>query len=289
MATLKELERKVDVLDLEQSFKEACNNQEFACLVKSLHLDPKKAMQKTSQLENAIEEKRNCSLCKGIYMCKNAYIGHLVIPEVKEETLYFTYKPCKYQQQVYKKEEEQKKKVRMKDIDMKDKKQIPIIKWLDTFYEEYDPTQNKKGLYLHGSFGSGKTYLISALLNELHETKNVSVSIVYFPEVLRSLKDFDDFSYKMKELMNTDILLLDDIGAEKVTEWGRDEILGTILQERMNNNRTTFFTSNLNLKELEEHLSLSNSGVDKVKARRIIERIKQLTTDLELIAENKRN
>ena len=89
--------------------------------------------------------------------------------------------------------------------------------------------------------------------------------------------------------MQVDLLLLDDLGAEKVTEWGRDEILGTILQNRMNNHKTTFFTSNLTISELEEHLSLSSSGVDKVKARRIIERIKQLSTDMELISENRRN
>ncbi len=289
MANLKELKKEVNFLDLEQNFKEASLDKEFVKLVKSLHLNPKEAMKKTTQLINSLDEKRNCQNCKGLYMCKNAYKGCLVIPEVKEDSLYFTYKPCKYQQKIYEKVKEQKKKIRMKDIDMKDKKQLPIIKWLDKFYEEYDLTKSMKGLYLHGSFGSGKTYLISALLNELHDTKNVSIEIVYFPDLLRSLKDFDDYSYNMNRFMKTDLLLIDDIGAEKVTEWGRDEILGTILQERMNEHKTTFFTSNLNLKELEEHLSISNSGVDKVKSRRIIERIKQLTTDIELIAENKRS
>ena len=84
------------------------------------------------------------------------------------------------------------------------------------------------------------------------------------------------------------ILLLDDIGAESVSDWGRDEVLGTILQARMNNHLTTFFTSNLSLDELEYHLSLSKSGVDKVKSRRIMERIKQLTIQMELITDNKR-
>ena len=46
--------------------------------------------------------------------------------------------------------------------------------------------------------------------------------------------------------------------------------------------------SNLSLKELETTLSITSSGVDKVKARRIIERIKQLTTELELISKNRR-
>ena len=84
------------------------------------------------------------------------------------------------------------------------------------------------------------------------------------------------------------MLLIDDIGAEKVTEWSRDEILGTILQKRMNNYKTTFFTSNLNMEELERHLRINSYSDDEIKARRIIERIKQLTVDMEMISENKR-
>ena len=109
MASLKELEKEVNVLDLEESFKEACLDKEFVNLVKALHLNPKEAMKKTSQLVNSLEEKKNCQECKGLYMCKNAYPGCQVIPEVKEGSLYFTYKPCKYQQQVYEKEKEQNK------------------------------------------------------------------------------------------------------------------------------------------------------------------------------------
>ena len=147
-----------------------------------------------------------------------------------------------------------------------------------------------KGLYLHGSFGSGKTYLIAALLNELANKKEATTEVVYFPELLRNMKeDFSTVEEKLNYLQNVDILLIDDIGAENVTAWGRDEILGTILQYRMNHRLTTFFTSNLSIEELERHLSITKDSEDKVKARRIIERIKQLTDNLELVSVNRRN
>ena len=57
----------------------------------------------------------------------------------------------------------------------------------------------------------------------------------------------------------------------------------------MNANLTTFFTSNLTLNELESHFLLNDSSEEKIKSRRIMERIKQLTIDMELISENKRN
>ena len=73
-----------------------------------------------------------------------------------------------------------------------------------------------------------------------------------------------------------------------MTEWSRDEVLGTILQYRMQEGLTTFFTSNLTIKDLEEHFSVSHGGVEKVKAKRIIERIKQLTTEMLMVSVNKR-
>ena len=57
----------------------------------------------------------------------------------------------------------------------------------------------------------------------------------------------------------------------------------------MNNKLTTFFTSNLSIEELEHHLAITKGSEDKVKARRIIERIKQLTEDKELVSFNRRD
>ena len=50
----------------------------------------------------------------------------------------------------------------------------------------------------------------------------------------------------------------------------------------------TFFTSNLTVKELDEHLSVTNNKVEKVKSRRIIERVKYLTEEMELISIDRR-
>ena len=57
----------------------------------------------------------------------------------------------------------------------------------------------------------------------------------------------------------------------------------------MNQNLPTFFTSNLTLEELEIHFQMNSSTEEKVKSRRIMERVRQLTESMELISENKRN
>jgi len=83
--------------------------------------------------------------------------------------------------------------------------------------------------------------------------------------------------------------LIDDLGAETTTPWSRDEILCPILQYRMDNNLATFITSNLNIEALEKHLAQTKEGVEVVKAKRITERIKFLTEELEMISKNMRN
>lgn len=56
----------------------------------------------------------------------------------------------------------------------------------------------------------------------------------------------------------------------------------------MDNKLPTFFTSNLNINELENHFTIKKDTEELIKSKRIMERIKQLTDDLELVSENRR-
>ena len=214
----------------------------------------------------------------------------------------FDYIPCKYQKQLDKKNEFQKnvyifdipkeiKEASMKNIILDDPNRYETIKWLKTFIDNIKEGKETKGLYLTGNFGCGKTYLVSAALNELAKN-NHKVAMIYYPEFIRTLKssfsDQEEYNEKFNTIMKTEILLLDDIGAETTTEWNREEVLGTILQYRMQEHLPTIFTSNMTIKELETHLSNSNRGIDKLKAKRIIERIKQLTEEITMISVNRR-
>ncbi len=285
---------EVNKKSLQANYKEAAKDIKFRRLVKTIKATDEEAMKYTSSLEETVKELNNCANCDGLIYCKNRLEGHVFYPEKDEYQIKFSYAHCKYQKEMLKKEKERNTREKdimnasFSEIDITDKKRVKVIKWLKSFYDKYDKNKEFKGLYLHGNFGCGKTYLISALFNELSK-KRISTEIVYYPELLRDIKsDFDTFADRIDYLENVDLLLIDDIGAEKVTEWSRDEILGTILQKRMNNYKTTFFTSNLNMEELERHLRINSYSDDEIKARRIIERVRQLTEDMELISENKR-
>ena len=277
---------------LKDNYIRACRNPEFQKLVANLGLAAKEAMNYTSKLEEYLQEENNCKNCHGLYECKNKIRGYTNYPQKYNNHLMFSTEACYFKSQEFKKIKESTTASKeletssLKTIDTSDKNRYKLIKWVTNFIKEYDFGKNIKGLYLHGNFGCGKTYILSACFNEMKK-RGFKTKIVYLPDLLRTIKgDFEAMNDIMDELCNVDILLIDDIGAEKVTDWGRDEILGTILQSRMNEHKTTFFTSNFTIKELEEHLS--NKGVDKVKANRITERIKQLTIDMEMLGANMR-
>ncbi len=277
---------------LKDNYIRACRNPEFQKLVASLELTDKEAMNYTSKLEEYLQEENNCKNCHGLYECKNKIRGYTNYPQKYNNHLMFSTEACYFKLQEFKKIKasisvtKELETSSLKTIDTRDKNRYILIKWVTNFIKEYDYGKNMKGLYLHGNFGCGKTYILSACFNEMQK-RGFKTKIVYLPDLLRTIKgDFEAMNDIMDELCGVDLLLIDDIGAEKVTDWGRDEILGTILQSRMNEHKTTFFTSNFTIKELEEHLS--NKGIDKVKANRIIERIKQLTLDMEMLGANMR-
>ena len=293
---------RTNIDKLEYDFNQAMENEKFKKVVGTLKTSKKEIMKHTSKDVDRLRELNICGNSQNIFECKYMVAGYVYYPIVENDNVIFCYMPCKYKKELDKKTQYQKnielydmpkdiKNASMKDIYTDDPDRFEVIKWLKKYIDNYKKGEIGKGLYLTGNFGCGKTYLISAMLNELAKLDK-KVAIIYFPEFLRSLKESfnDDEEYKTKfnYIKKVELLLIDDIGAETTTPWGRDEVLGTILQYRMQQGLATFFTSNFTIEELEEHFSLSNNSLEKVKARRIIERIKQLTEVLVMVSENKR-
>ena len=91
-------------------------------------------------------------------------------------------------------------------------------------------------------------------LNEL-ALKGYKAIIVYYPEMLRTLKEsfYDDFGLIMNDLKNADILLLDDIGAERPSEYVCERLYD-LINHRYTNMLSTIYTSNLTPFELGDRL-----------------------------------
>lgn len=289
---------------LEDNFIKALKNPDFVKIVNNLEISDEIKYRYTSQLMDLVKENSICENCKGLIKCPYDLKGLHKEAYVENDVIKFLYKKCAYKekedlekeylQNIYSyKMPKEISEASFRKIYKDDSNRLETVKALKYFYDHYEKDQKIKGLYLHGNFGCGKTYLIAALFNELAK-KGVRSTIVYFPEFLRSLKasfggDNDEYNSRFDQVKYAPILLLDDIGAEKLSDWARDEVLGVILQYRMEENLPTFFTSNLSLEDLETHLSFVKNTCDKIKARRIIERIKYLCQEMKMVSVNRRN
>ncbi|WP_219835915.1 primosomal protein DnaI [Paenibacillus sp. R14(2021)] len=148
-----------------------------------------------------------------------------------------------------------------------------------------------EGLYLTGSFGTGKTFLMCYMLHELAKA-GFTGAIVYMPDFVEDLKSLMLEQGKLKEtvdlLKETDLLIFDDIGAENLNPWARDHVLGAILNYRMNR-KPTFYTSNYGLDAIEQHFSFTNKDGDELhKGQRLMDRIRPYVQTVHVTGRNKR-
>ena len=125
------------------------------------------------------------------------------------------------------------------------------------FVEEYP--LDGTGLLLIGSIGVGKTHLAVGIIKELVLSKGIACLFYDYRELLKQIQNSYNDSVKATELevlrpvFETEVLVLDELGAVKPTEWVWDTV-SLILNTRYNAKRTTIITTNLpNLGERERH------------------------------------
>ena len=115
-----------------------------------------------------------------------------------------------------------------------------------------------RGLYFCGDVGTGKTHLAVAVMNELMTRKRVPALFVTVPEFLDNLRETymipgRDLDEWMDTVKNADLLVLDDLGSERPTEWVRERIF-VIVNHRYREALPTLFTSNIGPKDLASQL-----------------------------------
>jgi DNA replication protein DnaC len=111
-----------------------------------------------------------------------------------------------------------------------------------------------RGLYFCGGIGAGKTHLAVAVMNKLMQKERVPALFVTVPEFLDNLRgaymipgrDLDEW---MDAVKNADLLVLDDLGSEKPTEWVRERLF-VIVNHRYREALPTIFTSNVGAQDL---------------------------------------
>ncbi|GCF83366.1 hypothetical protein BCACH14_53420 [Bacillus cereus] len=127
------------------------------------------------------------------------------------------------------------------------------VKYVKTFKE-----WNGESLMLWGEPGNGKTHLAAAIVNQLSK-KGYIVVFQSVPELLQRIRSTFNSENKenetqiMRALLECDLLILDDIGAEKTTEWVEEKLFN-IIDGRYRKELPTLYTSNLEPKELKNQV-----------------------------------
>src|SRR5471032_2584220 len=119
----------------------------------------------------------------------------------------------------------------------------------DRFPAANNLREQGRGLLLEGPPGVGKTHLAVAVLKQVMEASGARGVFYDTRDLLRVIRSTYDASIRTTELeilrpvMTADLLVLDDLGAEKTSEWV-EETMNLIVNTRYTERRLTIFTSN---------------------------------------------
>lgn len=115
-----------------------------------------------------------------------------------------------------------------------------------------------RGLYLCGGVGTGKTHVAAALARTLVEYHHVPTLFVTVPELLDHMRPgireaADERDEWATAAMNADLLILDDVGTEKGSEWVRERLF-VLVNHRYREQLPTIYTSNIGPRDLSGQL-----------------------------------
>ena len=150
--------------------------------------------------------------------------------------------------------------------------------------------KTKRGMYIHGPVGVGKTHILYAMSNHMNEVAQKAreklmigypTTLIYnATDMLRQIKRAFDNRVETdvldRILTFNGVLMLDDVGSEKMTEWVA-ETFYLIINNRYENMMPVVITSNYNLKDQSERIG-----------DRTVSRIVEMCDVIELLGKDKR-
>lgn len=223
-----------------------------------------KSMDNIQKRQNENYDNEMCKNCKGLENCSS--FGYIKLEKELDGKIYEVYEKCskrikfetelKYQKTI--RSSGLPKEYLDKTFDnFDDSENKPAIKTIKNFLEK-EEWKEGKGLVIVGDTGVGKTHLASAIVHELAK-RDVFVLFTYVPDLLDEIRytydeDADNTADELLDLIySAPVLILDDLGSEKPTEWAIEKIT-QILNYRWNNKLSTIATTNLTKDELKNRI-----------------------------------
>lgn len=281
----------------EQILKKILKDQDVIKLINEHQVSEEVLDREFLNLYSYLVNKNKCLDCKGLESCVQDGLGKAPVL-CYNSSFYTEYHPCKFLNEQLNVQAKKANLItlacNLDGIDVTtlfpNSSRNVVYSKMKSIYQEYMNGKMPKGIYLHGAYGTGKTYIMACFAQKYAESGQ-QVVFAYFPDLVRKIKS-SIWTGELEALVDTlkycDVLFLDDFGGETTTNFIRDEVLGAVFQERMENKSLTFITSNLDQTTLHSHLAETTKEIDDLKASRIEERIKTLMEFIQLKDENYR-
>lgn len=157
-----------------------------------------------------------------------------------------------------------------------------VKKLAEKYYNDWDNRQkNGFGLYFWGGVGSGKTFCAMAIANDIRRNKMVEMLYFSFTElVYRMKKGYEPDSrfdpHLLDAIKKCELLVIDDIGLEKATEWVTEQLY-MIINHRYEQMLPTIITSNQSPEDL-----------GKLHNEQIASRLKEMSTVVKFTGKDRR-
>lgn len=173
---------------------------------------------------------------------------------------------------------------------LKDKKQLysfqkPLIDCICNQMKN----RNYFGFYLYGNFNIGKTYIMALFANDLADS-GLTISFIDIPKIVREIKKSNSWEERgqyheqyFQKMKNSNILVVDELGMEKFSNYIHIDMLLPIFQYRLINKMPVYFISNFSLEKLKLNYKWTNR--DSIQLDKFINTIENLVENniIELI------
>lgn len=280
---------------IEQLIQKALEDSYFRALCEKNNITRELIDKHNLSICSYIIKKEKCNNCRSIRECKQEILGY---QPILDDYLEIGFEPCKFMQNAY---TVVSRMLNLKMLacsieDIKDndliqnEERTEVLKRMIDIYRKTKEGNYQKGLFISGPYGCGKSYICSYFAR-LYATLGKKVVFAYYPDLVRNMKQSitnGGLEETVETLKSAEVLFLDDFGGEVNSPYIRDEVLGSVLQERMVCKKLTFMTSNLEEEMIVPHLAESGQGIDNLKASRIDERIHALMDFITLKDKNYR-
>lgn len=134
------------------------------------------------------------------------------------------------------------------------------------------------GMIFWGNVGRGKTFTAACIANQLIEN-NVPVMMTSFAKIVDDIFSIQDKAAYFKEFNRYKLLIIDDLGAERQTDYAMEQVY-KVIDDRYKNNLPMIITTNLTINELK--------APKKVEYSRIYDRILEKCVPVSFTGKNYR-